>query len=59
MISTTHTEPLHTNLVEFNGVVLGADRGQQLLGSLAVWAVGLGEDSYDGSAMFERAGLCR
>ena len=30
-----------TDLVKFNSVVLGSDLGQKLLGSFAVWAVGL------------------
>lgn len=33
-----------TNLIKLDGVVLRADAAQQLLGGLAVRAVGLGED---------------
>ena len=33
-----------TNLVELDGVVLGAHLAQKGLGGFAVWAVGLAED---------------
>lgn len=42
-----------TDLIELNGVVLCAERRQQLLGGLAVWAVGLGEDSWTGIGLVD------
>jgi hypothetical protein len=37
---------IHTDLVELDGVVLGAQFAQSLLGGIAVWTVGLAEDGY-------------
>lgn len=36
----------HTNLIEFNGVVVSLQVVQQLLGRIAVWAVGFAEYGY-------------
>lgn len=46
----------HTDLVELEGVVLGAERREELLGGLAVRAVGLGEDG-DGIVVDDVLGL--
>lgn len=36
----------HTNLIQLDSIVLCTHLGQERLGGFAVWAVGLGEDSY-------------
>lgn len=40
-------EVVRTDLVQVNGVVLGAQFVESSLGRLAVWAPGFGEDSYN------------